>query len=546
MKAAIYARFSTEKQSAASIDDQIRVCERLAERHGFDIVERFSDAGISGGTADRPGYQQMLAAARRHEFDVIVAEDTSRLWRNLAEQAPRLAELADLDIHVVTHDLDTRNEGAGMLAAVLGESANAYRKEIGRRTKRGLEGVARNRKSTGGRAYAYLSAKDSASGQREIHAEQAETVVRIFTWYADGKSPRWIAKELNRLGIPSPGASWNRKDNGLNAKRKRGWVDTAIHGDRRRGTGILNNPLYVGQVVWGRTVWKRAHADSKLRRSELSAEPVVKYSDERLRIVPQELWERVKARQKSIDQTTVTLRSALKRNGRMPRHLLSGLMQCATCGGSYAIVNAREFGCTTHKAGSDCDNDVRVKIEVAERHLLEVIRQEILSPEGIAKAEKLYRDQVKLAAKKEHQRPATGQPAARLARKQTEIAQLRALMKAGTLSEAVAQVAINQAEGELSTLQAPPKVDERETARVVRMLPRVAEALRERVALPNLGLEDPRSILQGRNALFGMFGGKVPLRPKRDAERPYLVARVGINRAVLLDGCRLTGSGGRI
>ena len=94
MRAAIYARYSTEQQSANSIDDQIRVCERLAERHGCTVVERFSDAAISGGTSERPAYQAMLTAARRREFDVIVAEDTSRLWRNMAEQAPRLASVS--------------------------------------------------------------------------------------------------------------------------------------------------------------------------------------------------------------------------------------------------------------------------------------------------------------------------------------------------------------------------------------------------------------------------------------------------------------------
>src|SRR6185312_17356508 len=130
MNAALYARFSTEKQSGASIEDQFRVCTRLAERHGFLVAMRFSDAAISGGTAERPGYQTLLQAARGGEIDVIVAEDTSRLWRNLAEQAPRLAELADLGIHVVTHDLDTRVESAGMLGAVLGASSEAYRKEI--------------------------------------------------------------------------------------------------------------------------------------------------------------------------------------------------------------------------------------------------------------------------------------------------------------------------------------------------------------------------------------------------------------------------------
>src|SRR5215471_15566990 len=64
MRAAIYARFSTDKQSENSIVDQIRVCERLAERCGFEVVERFSDAAVSGGTAYRAGYQRLLEAAR--------------------------------------------------------------------------------------------------------------------------------------------------------------------------------------------------------------------------------------------------------------------------------------------------------------------------------------------------------------------------------------------------------------------------------------------------------------------------------------------------
>jgi len=51
MKAALYARFSSDKQSEASIDDQFRICERIADAEGFDVVARFSDAAITGGTA---------------------------------------------------------------------------------------------------------------------------------------------------------------------------------------------------------------------------------------------------------------------------------------------------------------------------------------------------------------------------------------------------------------------------------------------------------------------------------------------------------------
>jgi len=166
--------------------------------------------------------------------------------------------------------------------------ADVYRDQIAYRTRRGLEGRARNGKPTGGRAYGYIAARDAASGEREIHSEQAETVRRIFTWYADGKSPRWIAAKLNEEGVPSPGSIWNRTSTRLNAKRTRGWVSTAIHGDRERGTGILNNPLYIGQLRWNRSTWKRSAADSKQRRWQLNdSAQVVTQQDERLRILPQ-------------------------------------------------------------------------------------------------------------------------------------------------------------------------------------------------------------------------------------------------------------------
>ena len=142
MRTATHARYSTSGQGEQSTEDQARVCDALAERHGFTVVARFSDKAISGGTTARARYQAMLGAARRGEVDVIVSDDASRLWRNMAEQAPRLAELRDLGVHVVTHDLDTRQESAEWMSAILGTAASAYRSEIARRTRRGLEGRA--------------------------------------------------------------------------------------------------------------------------------------------------------------------------------------------------------------------------------------------------------------------------------------------------------------------------------------------------------------------------------------------------------------------
>jgi DNA invertase Pin-like site-specific DNA recombinase len=553
MKAAIYARYSTELQSADSIKDQIRVCERLAARHGFEVVERFSDAAITGGTAQRPGYQALLAAARAKRFKVILAEDTSRLWRSLPEQWRAVAELLDAGVHIVTQDIDTRSENFKILLSVHGAMADVYRDQIAYRTRRGLEGRARNGKTTGGRAYGYIAARDSASGEREVDPEAAAVVAEIFERYASGQSPRKIAGELNARGVPSPGSSWNRGSVRLNSKRTRGWVATAIHGDRKRGSGILNNRIYVGELVWNRSTWKRSAADSKLRRWEANdAAQFVTVKDERLRIISDELWQRVKDRQGAVEQASVAIRGALKRNGRLPRYVLSGLLYCEQCGGSMRNVNAREYGCASHRDGgaAACNNGLRVPIELAEHRLLDETAAEMLSDEGIAFLEREVRRHLREQADKP--KPVPKPQAEQIARKRAEVEQLRALMKNGTLSQTVAVAAIAKAEEEVAALeQVQPAADEKNGARVIRMLPQAARVLRQRISRGNLGFRDPRSIVQARNVLFSMFGGRVAVRPAqvKDGERPYLIARVALNRNVLIEAamsCVKSGSGGTL
>ena len=166
--------------------------------------------------------------------------------------------------------------------------------------------------------------------------------------------------------------------------------------------------------------------------------------------------------------------------------------------------------------------------------------------------ERMIRENVRKAA--HAPKPAPKAKATQVAKKRAEIEQLRSLMKAGTLSQAVAHAAIEKAEEEVRAIERmEPEREEKQTARIIRMLPNAAKVLRERIGRGSLGLRDPRSIVQGRNTLFGMFGGKVPLRRAivKAGEKPYLIARVGINRMVLLEAasaasCVKFGSGGRI
>lgn len=72
MRTATYARYSSENQHDASIEDQVELCRRYAAAQSWQVVSTFSDRAISGTTAQRPGYQDLLAEARRGKFNVIV------------------------------------------------------------------------------------------------------------------------------------------------------------------------------------------------------------------------------------------------------------------------------------------------------------------------------------------------------------------------------------------------------------------------------------------------------------------------------------------
>jgi site-specific DNA recombinase len=172
---------------------------------------------------------------------VIVAHELSRLWRSESEMHSIKEELEYLNVHVVTDDgIDTRIVGMDILIAVKGAMAKQELRQIVHRTHRALKGLALDGRSAGGKCYGYVAATKSASGRREIDEPQAREVRRIFAWYAAGKSPRWIAERLNEEGVLSPGSDWRRT-----ARRRDGkWLASAIYGDPKRGSGILNNELY--------------------------------------------------------------------------------------------------------------------------------------------------------------------------------------------------------------------------------------------------------------------------------------------------------------
>lgn len=209
-----------------------------------------------------------------------------------------------------------------------------FLKDLAKKTHRGLRGRVEKGFSAGAVGYGYRMVRGLSSegelvrGEREIDACEALVVERIFREFADGKSPIAIARDLNADGIAGPAG--------------RAWRDTSIRGDVRRGTGIINNELYVGVRVWnhrhsvsdpttGKSV-TRFNPETEWIRNEVPA----------LRIINDALWQAVKRQQEAIAERHAGIRHAAQacalQNARRPAYLLSGLLECGTCAGTYAIV----------------------------------------------------------------------------------------------------------------------------------------------------------------------------------------------------------------
>ncbi len=214
--------------------------------------------------------------------------------------------------------------------------SSMFLEELSGKVRRGIEGKVLAGLNGGGRIYGYRPGTDERGapmkGALDIDEIEAAVVRRIFRDYAAGRSPMQIASDLNDEGFPSPSVGSKRRSSGH-------WKQNTINGNRERGTGILNNELYIGRRVWNRLTYTKDPVTEK-RVSKLNPESewqIVEVPE--LRIVDEELWEAVKARQdtqtrrRAKVETTDRNRLSSGQTLRRRKYLLSGLLHCGLCGG---------------------------------------------------------------------------------------------------------------------------------------------------------------------------------------------------------------------
>jgi DNA invertase Pin-like site-specific DNA recombinase len=139
-KAAVYVRVSTDKQT---VENQLRELRQIAERRGWEVVQEYHDAGISGskGREERPGLDEMLKDAQRRRFDVVMAWAIDRLGRSLIDLLGTIQtlEACSVDLYLDQQAIDTTTPAGKLMFQITGAFAEFERSMIRQRVRAGLK-----------------------------------------------------------------------------------------------------------------------------------------------------------------------------------------------------------------------------------------------------------------------------------------------------------------------------------------------------------------------------------------------------------------------
>jgi site-specific DNA recombinase len=391
LRCAIYARFSSDKQSPSSIDDQNRKCREFAEQRDWTVLDEhiYADKAISGATSERDGLKRLMAAAQTKAFDVVLIDDSSRLSRRIIDTLKLTEQLKfnGVRLILISQGIDSESEQSEVLLATHGIVDSLYIKELAKKTHRGLEGKALSKLHTGGKCFGYRSVpiedptrKDNygrplVSGARlAVEPTEADIVRRIFEMYANGLSIKAVTKQLNAEKILSPLSRQGRE---------RSWSPSSVR-------VVLRNERYRGVVTWGKTRKVRNPETGRRIQVATAEKDRTRLEIPEQRIVSDKMWFAVQSRLRFINDVygdRGRKGGLLRARAASSRYIFSGLLKCGTCGGSFVIINgqgknhrAPEYGCPAHHFRGTCTNSRRVCSDVLEIELIRKLQEEVISP----------------------------------------------------------------------------------------------------------------------------------------------------------------------
>ena len=212
MKAAIYARVSTEKQGRdQTVDSQLDALRRWATAHGHELKDDhvYIDEGYSGARLDRPALDRLRDAAREGEFDVLGVYSPDRLARRYAYQVLLLEEFrkAACDVEFIERPISDDPHDQ-LLLQIQGAIAEYERAVLAERFRRGKLQKARAGQWGAGQGpygYRYVPKRDGVPGHLEIDEAEAAVVRMLYRWLIDERmTVRQIIKRLAAGPVAAP------------------------------------------------------------------------------------------------------------------------------------------------------------------------------------------------------------------------------------------------------------------------------------------------------------------------------------------------------
>ena len=241
----IYARYSSHAQRDVSIEQQIRACQRFAERHGIRVVKVYEDRALTGTNDKRPGFQQMIRDAKRGGWNYVIVYTLDRFARDRYDSAVYKRQLKNCDVKVLSAMENISDDPTGILMESLLEGlAEYYSKELSRKVQRGHEDNARKCLVNGALPLGYVKGPD---GRYRISEPEAAIVREIFGRVKDREKLSEIIADLNARGVTTKtGKRWNRSSfNSLLSNER--YTGVYIYRDIRTPGGI---PAIVSQDLF--------------------------------------------------------------------------------------------------------------------------------------------------------------------------------------------------------------------------------------------------------------------------------------------------------
>lgn len=306
IKAAAYARFSSNNQRDESIDAQLRAIHKYADENGIEIIHEYIDRAKTGTNTECEAFQEMLLDSADGEFEQVIVHKLDRFARNRHDSALNRGILSNNGVKLVSVTEHFDDSPESIIIEGLMESLNEYYSaNLAREVMKGMRENALNCRYTGG--YVPLGYSIDDNGHYQVNEEEAPVIRRIFTGIIQGMSYTEIIAEFGARGIKTR----TGKPFGKNSLYS-----------------ILTNEKYTGVYIYNRETAKDSRGKRNSHKAK-SEDDIIRIENGVPAIVSREEFNAV---QEILTKRKKVIRS---RSDSENVYLLTGKVFCGECGGRY-------------------------------------------------------------------------------------------------------------------------------------------------------------------------------------------------------------------